>query len=86
MVIQTPKTDPDVTRVLWDGLNRIEKEDRTMKKSRYTPEQVVFGLRQSESGTPVPEVCRKMGISVIVGGGVKDSESLRRRRRSSGTA
>ncbi len=34
-----------------------------MKKSRYTPEQVAFGLRQSESGTPVPEVCRKMGIS-----------------------
>jgi putative transposase len=34
-----------------------------MKKSRYTPEQVAFGLRQAESGTPVPEVCRKMGIS-----------------------
>ncbi len=50
-------------RVLWDDLNWIEKEDRPMKKSRYTPEQVAFGLRQSESGTPVPEVCRKMGIS-----------------------
>ena len=34
-----------------------------MKSSRYTPEQVAFGLRQVEEGTPVAEVCRKMGIS-----------------------
>ena len=34
-----------------------------MKKSRYTVEQVAFALRQAESGTPVPEVCRKMEIS-----------------------
>ena len=34
-----------------------------MKKSRYSPEQVAFCLRQAEKGTPVVEVCRKMGIS-----------------------
>ena len=34
-----------------------------MKKSRYSPEQVAFGRRQAEEGTPVSEVCRKMGIS-----------------------
>ena len=34
-----------------------------MKKSQFTPEQITFGLRQAESGTPVEEVCRKMGIS-----------------------
>jgi putative transposase len=34
-----------------------------MKKSQFTPEQITFTLRQAESGTPVPEVCRKMGIS-----------------------
>jgi len=34
-----------------------------MKSSRYTPEQVAFAMRQAESGTPVPEVCRKMGIA-----------------------
>ena len=33
-----------------------------MKKSRYTAEQIAFALRQVETGTPVPEVCRKMGI------------------------
>ena len=34
-----------------------------MKKSNYSAEQVAFALRQAESGTSVPEVCRKMGIS-----------------------
>ena len=34
-----------------------------MKKSQFTPEQITFALRQAESGTPVPEVCCKMGIS-----------------------
>ena len=34
-----------------------------MKKSKYSAEQVPFAMRQSESGTPVPEVCRKIGIS-----------------------
>jgi putative transposase len=33
-----------------------------MKKSQYSSEQIVFALRQAESGTPVVEVCRKMGI------------------------
>ncbi len=34
-----------------------------MKNSRYTAEQIAFAMRQVESGTPVPEVCRKMGIA-----------------------
>ena len=34
-----------------------------MKSSRYSPEQVAFGLRKAEEGTPVAEVCRKIGIS-----------------------
>ena len=34
-----------------------------MKKSRHSPEQAAFGLRQPEDGTPVSEICRKMGIS-----------------------
>jgi putative transposase len=33
-----------------------------MKRSHFTPEQIVFALRQAEPGTPVAEVCRKMGI------------------------
>ena len=34
-----------------------------MKKSRYTEEQIAFALRQAESGKPVSEVIRKMGIT-----------------------
>ena len=34
-----------------------------MKSSRYTAEQVTFAMRQAESGTPVSEICRKMGIA-----------------------
>lgn len=34
-----------------------------MRKTAFTEEQVAHGLRQAESGTPVAEVCRKLGIS-----------------------
>jgi len=34
-----------------------------MKKSKFTEAQIVFALKQSESGISVEEVCRKMGIS-----------------------
>lgn len=34
-----------------------------MKRKRYTEEQIAFALRQAESGTPVAEVTRKMGIT-----------------------
>lgn len=34
-----------------------------MKKSRFTESQIVFSLKQAETGTRVDEVCRKMGIS-----------------------
>ena len=34
-----------------------------MKTSKFTEEQVAYALRLSESGTPVADVCRQMGIS-----------------------
>ena len=34
-----------------------------MKKSRFTNEQIAFALKQAEAGTPVTEICRKMGVS-----------------------
>ena len=34
-----------------------------MKKSKFTEEQIAFALRQGDLGTPVAEVCRKMGVS-----------------------
>jgi putative transposase len=34
-----------------------------MRTTSYTDEQIAFALRQAETGTPVQEVIRKMGIS-----------------------
>lgn len=34
-----------------------------MKKSKYTEAQIAFAIKQAESGTPVEEVCRKLGIT-----------------------
>jgi putative transposase len=34
-----------------------------MRKSAYTDSQIAYALKQAETGTPVTEVCRKMGIT-----------------------
>jgi putative transposase len=34
-----------------------------MKKSKFTEAQIVFALKQADTGITVEEVCRKMGIS-----------------------
>jgi putative transposase len=34
-----------------------------VKKSRFTEEQIAYALRQAESGTPVVDVCRQLGVS-----------------------
>jgi len=34
-----------------------------MKKSKFTEEQIAFALKQAETGTPVKEVIRKLGIT-----------------------
>ena len=34
-----------------------------MKKSKFTEEQISFALKQAETGTPVKEVIRSMGVS-----------------------
>jgi putative transposase len=34
-----------------------------VKRSRFTEEQIAFALKEQELGTPVEEICRKMGIA-----------------------
>jgi putative transposase len=34
-----------------------------MKKSRFSEEQITYALRQADSGTPVADICRQLGVS-----------------------
>ena len=34
-----------------------------MGRKQYTEEQIAFALRQAESGTPVAEIIRRLGVS-----------------------
>lgn len=34
-----------------------------MKKSKFTEPQIIFALKQSETGTRVDDICRQLGIS-----------------------
>ncbi len=34
-----------------------------MKSSKVSEEQIAYALRQAESGTPVADVCRQIGVS-----------------------
>lgn len=34
-----------------------------MKKTKFTEAQIVFALKQADTGVSVQEVCRKLGIS-----------------------
>ena len=36
-----------------------------MKKSRFTEEQVAAAVRQAESGVPVVEICRRLGVTEV---------------------
>ncbi len=34
-----------------------------MTKKTFSEEQIIYALRQAEGGTPVVEVCRKLGVT-----------------------
>ena len=38
-------------------------EREAMKRSRFSDEQIAYALRLVESGTPVGDVCRQIGIA-----------------------
>lgn len=42
---------------------RLADEEKKMKKSRFSEQQIAFILKQADDGTSVEEVCRKAGIS-----------------------
>ena len=38
-------------------------KEHAVKKSRYAEEQIAYAMKRAETGTPVAEVIRRMGIS-----------------------
>jgi putative transposase len=38
-------------------------EDQSMKRSRFTEEQIIGILEEHEAGVPVADLCRKHGVS-----------------------
>lgn len=38
-------------------------EGKSMKRKRFTEEQIIAALKEAESGLPVEEVCRQHGVS-----------------------
>src|SRR5258706_2326086 len=56
------KTVPDKNRES-RAIMRGWKDIIAMKRSKFTESQIVFALKQAETGVAVAEVCRKMGIS-----------------------
>jgi len=64
-------------------------EDRQMRPSKFTDDEIVQALRQVKSGTPATQVCRKLGITQttfyrwrqkyvgIKGGGPREMRELR---------
>jgi putative transposase len=64
-------------------------EDRPMRPSKFTENEIVQALRQVRSGTPAVELCRKLGITQTTfyrwrakyeGAGVTESGELRELR------
>mgnify|MGYP003596454322 CR=1 FL=1 len=53
-----------VLRVSFSALSQSWRCEHHETK-RYSEEQIGFALRQAESGTPVLEVCRKMGVTEV---------------------
>jgi len=41
----------------------LETKERTMKRSKFTEEQITYALRQHDAGTPVADSCRQPGVS-----------------------
>lgn len=35
----------------------------SMKQAKFSEEQIVHALRQAESGTPIDDLCRQLGVS-----------------------
>ncbi len=57
-----PKTDPNIMLV-YHIIKLTRKGSKDMRSSKFTEEQIAFALKQAETGIPVKEVLRMLGIT-----------------------
>ena len=60
--MMAPSRDLRHNKREFSGLEKPSGKELQIKKSRYTDESIAFALMQAETGTPVAEVIRRMGI------------------------
>jgi putative transposase len=53
----------DIPKVIISGKAVLTIEEDEMRKARFSEEQITYALKQVESGKPVGEVCRQLGVS-----------------------
>jgi putative transposase len=60
----SPEND-DSPKLEYAGAFDGPSQERTgpMKRSKISEEQIAYALRQAESGSPVGDVCRQLGVS-----------------------
>ena len=54
---------PSKARKTGKNLAVNSREKTALKKSNFTDQQIALALKQAETGTPIEEVCRKLGRS-----------------------
>jgi putative transposase len=58
----TQRTGPFLTGLFERATIHLERK-KAMKKSKFTEQQITWALKQADMGTPILEVCRKLGIA-----------------------
>ena len=54
----------DRLKLEYDAASVVSHErSEPMKRSKFSEEQIVYAIRQAESGTPVGDLCRQLGVS-----------------------
>ena len=59
----SPENDGNVSESKITASAVLDERSGSMKRSRFSEEQIVYALWQTESGAPVGDLCRQLGVS-----------------------